>query len=327
MYAPQTFGAALILLVISMICWGSWPNFMKALPKWRLEYFYLDFTIGFLLAALICGITMGSTSAPVVGFFSRTFHAGGREVMFALVSGFVWNLGNILLLISIMIAGIAVAYPVAAVPAIFLGMGISYWVQPIGSPLWLAGGALFLTIAAFANSAAYRRLGSQVEVAKTGGVGLALLAGILIGAYPPLVARAISGPTGLDSYTFTMIFVIGALVMTLIGVPVLLAHPLIGGEGRLSGYLQGKKSWHVLGILAGFIWSFGTVINFVSAKMVGVAISFGTGAGAPMIGALWGIFLWKEFARGSRSAKTRITVALTLYTIGVVGIALAYALR
>src|SRR5271157_3138015 len=45
MYTPQTYFAALVLVVISMLCWGSWANLPKALPKWRFEYFYLDFTL------------------------------------------------------------------------------------------------------------------------------------------------------------------------------------------------------------------------------------------------------------------------------------------
>jgi hypothetical protein len=38
-YVPQTYFVALILMLTSMVCWGSWPNFLKKLPGWRLEYF------------------------------------------------------------------------------------------------------------------------------------------------------------------------------------------------------------------------------------------------------------------------------------------------
>ncbi|MDP9197915.1 MAG: GRP family sugar transporter, partial [Pseudomonadota bacterium] len=102
---------------------------------------------------------------------------------------------------------------------------------------------------------------------------------------------------------------------------------LIGEAGRLGGYLQGRTSWHVLGMLAGALWCSGTVFNFISAGLVGIAISVGVGSGAPMIGALWGVFVWREFATGSPRAKALIASALVLYVIGVAAMSIAYTLR
>jgi glucose uptake protein len=61
--------------------------------------------------------------------------------------------------------------------------------------------------------------------------------------------------------------------------------------------------------------------------MVGIAISVGIGGGAPMVGALWGIFLWREFAEGSRSAKLLIAAALLLYAVGLAAMSIAYTQR
>src|SRR5512137_935936 len=105
MYLPETYAAALGLMVMSMICWGSWPNLLKALPKWRLEYFYLDYTFGFLITMLVCAATLGSRGLVSTEFVQRLSLAGGREIVLAAIGGFFWNLGNVLLLTSIMIAG------------------------------------------------------------------------------------------------------------------------------------------------------------------------------------------------------------------------------
>jgi len=43
-----------------------------------------------------------------------------------------------------------------------------------------------------------------------------------------------------------------------------------------------------------------------------------------MVAALWGIFLWKEFANSGRSAKILIAVSLFCYLMGVIGVAIAY---
>jgi transposase len=192
-----------------------------------------------------------------------------------------------------------------------LGVGISFWAQPIGDPIWLAAGMVILVGAVTTNAAAFRRLRQSSDISKPkGGVRLAVLAGILIGCFPPFVARAISGSAALDSYTVSFYFMVGAMLATFLVVPILLVHPLFGDKGSLKGYLQGSLTWGVLGLIAGGIWCFGTVVNFLSARLVGMAISWGVGSSASMVAALWGIFLWKEFANSARSAKILIAVSL-----------------
>ena len=92
MYAPQTYLVALILMLISMVCWGSWPNFLKKLPGWRLEYFYIDYTLGFLITAVLFGLTLGPGDG--LGFLEVVSHAGAREATFAIIGGFIWNIGK-----------------------------------------------------------------------------------------------------------------------------------------------------------------------------------------------------------------------------------------
>jgi glucose uptake protein len=326
MFAPDTYLTALVLMLTSMVFWGSWPNFLKKLAGWRLEYFYIDFTIGFLLTAVLLGQTLGSGDGEP-DHFARLLESGQREILFAAVGGFIWNIGNILLLNSIMIAGLAVAFPIAAIPAIVLGIGASYWLQPVGNPLVLGTSAVLLLVAAQTTAAAYRRLGDVVAPDKGKGIATALISGLLIGFFPPFVTAAITGDAPLDAYTVSTLFTAGAFVATFVAIPILLRHPLIGDAGRMGGYLQGRAAWHVLGLLAGAVWCSGTVFNFISAGMVGIAISVGIGSGAPMVGALWGVFLWREFAKGSARAKALIAAALLLYIFGVAVMSIAYTLR
>lgn len=313
-------------MLASMVCWGSWPNFLKKLPKWRLEYFYLDYSLGFFITAVIYGATLGSEKAGLDSFISLLLQAGQREALFAIAGGFIWNIGNILLLNSIMIAGLAVAFPIAAIPAIVLGIGASYWLQPVGSPLVLATSVIVLLAAALTTAAAYRRLGYVTTSDKSKGIALALISGLLIGFFPPFVTAAISGDAALDSYRVSTLFTAGALVATLIALPILIRRPLVGEAGNLTDYFHGKIAWHVLGLLAGAVWCSGTVFNFISASLVGVAISVGIGCGAPMIGALWGVFVWGEFAKGSPRSKAFIAASLVLYAVGVSAMAIAYTI-
>jgi len=321
-YVPQTYLVALILMLTSTVCWGSWPNFLKKLPGWRLEYFYIDYSLGFLITSVIYGLTLGPGEG--LGFFDVLLEAGQREAAFAIVGGFIWNIGNILLLSAIVIAGLAVAFPIAALPAIVIGLGASYWLQPVGNGVALAVSALILLIAAQVTAMAYRRLGHVATVDKAKGITTALVSGLLIGFFPPFVTAAISGSSALDSYTVSTLFMVGACLATLIAIPLLVRRPLVGEAGTLGGYFRGSPSWHVLGLLAGAVWCSGTVFNFISAGMVGVAISVGIGSGAPMVGALWGVFVWDEFARGPRSSRVFIGAAMVLYAVGIATMAVAY---
>ena len=324
MYTPQTYAAAMTLIIVSVFFWGSWPNFSRALPKWRLEYFYLDFTFGFLLTVVVCGATLGSPGLVGGEFIGRLAAAGGREAGSAALAGFVWNVGNVLLLNAIMIAGLSIAFPTAIVIAVILGVGMSYYLRPIGDPFWLGGGVVILLGAAVANAVAYRYLNPAAGTSKSKGIVLSLIAGVLIGLFAPFVTRATTGPGALDTYSVMFFFNLGAFVVTMIAVPILLAHPLIGEKGKLGGYLKGKATWHLMGMIGGAIWCVGTVVNFLSAGLVGLAISWAIGSGSPMVGAMWGIFLWKEFAGSSPSAKTWITISSLLYVIGIVSVALSY---
>jgi len=330
MYVPATLGAALILMLTSMVCWGSWPNLLKKLPTWRLEYFYLDFTLGLLITALIYGAVLGSGDTGAPDFFGRLAHSGSRVVMLAVVGGFIWNIGNILLLNGIMIAGLAVAFPIAAIPAIVLGIGASYWLNPVGNAMVLTSSVVLFLLAAQLTAAAYRRLGSVASGHRAKGVAVALISGLLIGFFPPFVSAAISGSSGspgLDAYTVSAFFALGSCAATLVTLPILIRRPLVGEPGLLGGYLRGKTSWHLWGILAGAVWCSGTVLNFISAGLVGIAISVGVGCGAPMVGALWGVLVWGEFSKGQRSAKVLVWAAMALYAVGVTAMAVAYTMR
>src|SRR5271168_2346855 len=41
LFTPHTYPAALLLMMLSMLCWGSWANTQKIDQAWRFELFYL----------------------------------------------------------------------------------------------------------------------------------------------------------------------------------------------------------------------------------------------------------------------------------------------
>lgn len=43
------------MMILSMICWGSWANTHKLCKKWRFELYYWDYGWGILLISLLMG--------------------------------------------------------------------------------------------------------------------------------------------------------------------------------------------------------------------------------------------------------------------------------
>ena len=63
MFIPQVYAVALLMMLLSMICWGSWANTQKLVGKWRFELFYWDYVWGILILSLLVGFTLGRTDA------------------------------------------------------------------------------------------------------------------------------------------------------------------------------------------------------------------------------------------------------------------------
>ena len=54
MFIVNSYVLAVVLCVVTMICWGSWGNTQKLAAKsWRYELFYWDYVIGILLFSLL----------------------------------------------------------------------------------------------------------------------------------------------------------------------------------------------------------------------------------------------------------------------------------
>jgi len=47
MFIPTVYSAALCMLIVSMICWGSWANTQRLCKGWRFELFNWDFLLAF----------------------------------------------------------------------------------------------------------------------------------------------------------------------------------------------------------------------------------------------------------------------------------------
>ena len=63
----------------------------------------------------------------------------------------------------------------------------------------------------------------------------------------------------------------------------------------------------------------GTAFSYIAAGKAGAAISYALGQGAPMIAAIWGVFIWKEF-KGSDKKTNALLAIMFLFFIAGLGI-------
>ena len=325
MYTPHKYVVALLMMLISMLCWGSWANTQKIDKGWRFELYYWDYMWGVVVCALLFGLSLGRTNpAAPVSFFRNLDSASTRSLVEAFAGGMIFNLGNLLLVAAISVAGMAVAFPLGAGLALVIGAVLNYFISPTGNPLLLFGGILLICGAIAANAMAYRRL-SKGGKAGTKGIVLSLLCGVVVGLFYPFVAKALIGEKHLGPYTVYLVFALGALVSNFPLNYAFMRWPLSGSRLSIRDYFQGGAAAHTWGVLGGLIWGIGTVCSFVAAytPLVGPATSFSLGEGNTMISAVWGVFVWHEFRGANNEVKRLLALMFTLFVLGLVSISLA----
>jgi glucose uptake protein len=240
MFTPHTYPVALLMMLVSMLCWGSWANTQKIDKAWRLELFYWDYMWGILVCALLFGLTLGRTNpAAPVSFFQNLDRASTRSVVEAFVGGMVFNLGNLLLVAAISVAGMAVAFPLGAGLALVIGAVLNYAVSPASNPLLLFGGILLICVAIAANAMAYRGM-SKGAKAGAQGIVLSLLCGVVIGLFYPFVARALIGENHLGPYTVYFVFALGALASNFPLNYAFMRRPVSGSRLSIGDYFRGR---------------------------------------------------------------------------------------
>src|SRR5215204_163321 len=123
----QSYPVAVLMCVITMICWGSWANTQKlATKEWRFQLFYWDYCLGVLLLTLIFAFTLGSTGENGRSFLNDLRQADVKYIGYALLGGVIFNIANILLVAAIDIAGLAVAFPIGIGLALVIGVIVTY---------------------------------------------------------------------------------------------------------------------------------------------------------------------------------------------------------
>ena len=326
MFIVNNYLLAVVLCFVTMLCWGSWANTQKLAGKtWRYELFYWDYVIGILLFSIVLGLTLGSTGEMGRGFLTDLGQITPSNYVSALIGGAIFNLANILLSAAISMAGMTVAFPLGVGIALVLGVIVNYIGAPKGDPFTLFLGVALVMVAIIVNAIASGKMhrGSSGSTSKKGAI-IAIIAGVLMAFFYRFVAAAMDldnfeqpTPGMATPYSAFFIFSVGIFLSNLVFNTAVMRRPFVGKPVSYSDYFSGRMSTHMVGVLGGIIWGLGTALSYIAAGKAGAAISYALGQGAPMIAALWGIFVWKEFKGASGTVNTLLALMFLFFISGL----------
>src|ERR1035437_6722340 len=255
MVIVQSYPIAVVMCLITMLCWGSRANTQKlATKEWRFQLFYWDYAIGVLLLALLLAFTMGSTGSGGRVFQADLHQADAKWLGSGFLGGGIFNLSNILLVAAIDIAGLAVAFPVGVGLALVLGVITTYLATRQGNAPMLAVGVAAVMVAIILDGLAYKRLASGAKKTPVKGIVISVAAGLLMGWFYSFVAQSMGkiNPATkaleagkLSPYTAIVLFSVGLLLSNFIWNSIMMIKPFSGEPVPFGDYFSnGDRKLH-----------------------------------------------------------------------------------
>ena len=124
-------------------------------------------------------------------------------------------------------------------------------------------------------------------------------------------------------YTAIVVFCLGVFLSNFIVNTIVMRKPFVGEPVSYKEYFKGKFGTHLVGVLGGCIWCLGTALSYITAGKAGAAVSYALGQGAPMVAAIWGVFIWKEFKGAGKGVYGLLAAMFGLFVSGLAVIILA----
>jgi glucose uptake protein len=354
MILPSSTLASLLLLILTLICWGTWANSQRLVFKWRFELFYYDFALGAAACVILAAFTFGSLNSQELTMNDNMTLAPYRKIAWGLVAGVVFNLANMLLVAAISVAGLTVSFPISFGIAMIVTATATYVGNPQSSnALLLFGGVLLVLISVVTDAFAYKsHLDALAALSKAGpildprtrqpaksktapkGILLGVLSGIAYGFFFPLLDSSRTGDNGVGPYGLAALVGAGLLFSTLLYVPFFINFPVQGEPVQVRDYFKGAKKQHFWGAFAGVVWAIGLIAALLEyaappAARTGPALTSMLIGGAPILAALCGLFAWSEFKGAPQGVRMMLvgTVVLFLAGLGLMSLAPVYAVK
>lgn len=345
MILPAGHTMVLIVLFLGMLAWGTWANTLKAAgEKWRFELYCFDFAIGVVIASLLLAVTFGSLGFDGFSFMDDLRLAGKRQDAFAFGGGVIFNLGNMLLLGSLSVAGMSVAFSIGMGVALVMGVLLSYATNAGGNAILMFTGAAAVIAAVITSAAAYRnfrveqmnaavaaapapaagktKVKAPKPISPARGIALAIAGGVLVGLFAPLLRMARQGENGLGPYSAGFFMALGIFFSTFVYNLFFMNLPVKGDPIEMGQYFRAPLSRHGMGLLGGILWYGGTIAALLQSRIEGPstvqpAIAYALSQGGLVIAVICGLLLWHEFGNADTRIKTQWAIALFLLVVAI----------
>ena len=278
--------------------------------------------------------TAGSIGSEGRPFIQDLGQASWASIGWVLLGAVVFNVSNILLSASTSIAGLAVAFPLGVGIALVMGVLNNLLLHPVAGQntvlLWI--GVALVVAAVICNGVASGKVSNEQRDPKQNrkGIILAVLAGLIMSFFSALVYNGVdldnfAAPAAgkLTPYTAMVIFALGVFLSNFIVNTIVMKKPFVGEPVTYKQYFAGNFKTHLVGMLGGAIWALGTSLNYISAGEAGAAVSYALGQGAPMIAAIWGVFIWKEFKGAKKGVYGLLALMFALFIAGLACVVVA----
>ncbi|MEQ1887215.1 MAG: hypothetical protein ABL967_19285 [Bryobacteraceae bacterium] len=351
MILPNSFGAGIALLIVSLLCWGMWPGTFKRAGKWRYELYYLDFSIGFLVFSAVAAFTLGMLNSSELTFSENFLITGYRKMAYAIAAGVLFNIANLLLTGGIASAGMAAAFVMSLGTAMTVGVIWDFVQLPEANAMLMFGGAVLVLAAIAAMAMAHsgfkeavflasKKVAMQVDPrSKQGkktpqssgallGIIISVVSGILFGFFPPLMTLATDGENGVAPYGAVLLTAVGIMGCTFVASPFIINFPIGGSPVRIGDYFRSKVSQHMLGWMGGAMLCGGLLAGMVVAGspariLVGPVWSYACGHAAPLVAFALGLMVWSEFRSAPHRVRNFLMASAVLFAAGVVMVSVA----
>ncbi len=277
-------------------------------------------SMGMVMGAFVARWTV-PTLLKGTGFLFNDLREKPHLIVWALLAGMLWAVGNTLTVFGVRNVGLAIAFPLWNMNSL---VGLAWgcllfkelhgsrardWTKVVGGALAIVFGATVLALAT-----AQQNAGTPGKAAT--GIIAALGAGCMFGTmYIPYRKAYISG---MNPLSFVTIFTFGELgtvsVLTVIN---------CGGVAPVMAQLHQARTMLFWPFVGGFCWVIGDLFQQYAAKYIGIGRGIPLSNTNQLWGLAWGALVFGEFVGLAMGARLLILTGSTIMIAGALSISMA----
>ncbi len=277
--------------------------------------------------SMVVGVFVARWTLPTLlkgtGYVFVDLRQKPHLVIWAVLAGSLWAVGNTLTVFAVRDVGLSIAFPLWNINSLvgvfwgwfffreLRGAGPKNWAKVVGGATAILGGAMLLayTSSSEPSSSAHRAMA---------GIAAAVGAGLMFGTmYIPYRKAYLSG---MNPVSFVTVFTVGELITMWT-----LATRFRGGVGPLLAELGRARPALFWLFLGGFCWVVGDLFQNYAAKYIGIGRGIPLSNTNQLWGLAWGALVFGEFAGRGSSTQWLVILGSVTMILGAVAISSAVA--